>query len=240
MTRARARALAVLIAVIAAAAVALAVARQEAARPQTRQHGPTLLLLTSLPLIFPEEFSLNGRGSPALAALRRRYQVVPISVTDAQSLHRGTLLLMAQPPAQAPEHLVALDNWVRSGGRVLLLADPLLEWPSTRPLGDALRPPTTFTDTGLLAHWGLRLDAPDERGPRLSRLGGDDILTVSPGTLVGRCGISADGLVARCRVGRGQATIVADADFLDTTDLDGPTDHNLDALLAALDALQPD
>ena len=72
---------------------------------------------------------------------------------------------MAHPLAQTAENLVALDAWVRGGGRVLLLADPMLEWPSKRPLGDPLRPPPMFMDTGLLAHWGLRLDAPDERGP---------------------------------------------------------------------------
>ena len=79
---------------------------------------------------------------------------------------------MAQPLGQAPEDLFALDNWVRSGGRMLLLADPLLEWPSERPLGDPLRPPPTFVDTGLLGHWGLRLDAADQRGPRRLQLGG--------------------------------------------------------------------
>ena len=62
---------------------------------------------------------------------------------------------MAQPLAQPAEDLVALDDWVRGGGRVLLLADPMLEWPSKRPLGDPLRPPPMFMDTGLLAHWGL-------------------------------------------------------------------------------------
>ena len=34
---------------------------------------------------------------------------------------------MAQPLAQTAENLVTLDTWVRRGGRVLLLADPLLE-----------------------------------------------------------------------------------------------------------------
>ena len=79
---------------------------------------------------------------------------------------------MAQPRAQPAEDLVALDNWVRGGGRVLLLADPMLEWPSERPLGDPFRPPPTFADTGLLAHWGLKLDAPDEPGRRVGELGG--------------------------------------------------------------------
>ena len=61
--------------------------------------------------------------------------------------------------------LVELDQWVRGGGRLLLLADPMLEWPSERPLGDRLRPPPAFADTGLLAHWGLRLERPDSAEP---------------------------------------------------------------------------
>src|SRR5439155_23802820 len=104
------------------------------------------------------------------------------------------------------------DNWVHRGGRVLLLADPMLEWPSKRPLGDPLRPPPTFMDTGLLSHWGLRLDAPDKRGPALRHLGGFEILAVSPGRLAGGCAISADELVSQGRMGKGQATIVADPD----------------------------
>ena len=104
--------------------------------------------------------------------------MVPIGTTDAASLKQGRLLLLAHPLAQPAEALVDLDRWVREGGGVLLLADPKLEWPSKRPLGDKLRPPPAFADTGLLEHWGLRLDAPDEAGPRQLQLGGRPILTV--------------------------------------------------------------
>ena len=117
-----------------------------------------------MPLVFGEQFSLQQNGSAALKVLQTRYRIVPISVADPQELTKGRLLLMAQPQAQPAEDLVALDAWVGRGGRLLLLADPLLEWPSERPLGDPLRPPAMYADTGLLAHWGLRLDAPDERG----------------------------------------------------------------------------
>ena len=114
--------------------------------------------------MFGEDFSLRRAARRRLRRCETRYRVVPISVTDPAELAKGRLLLMAQPLAQPAEDLVALDRWVRRGGRVLLLADPMLEWPSKRPLGDPLRPPPMFMDTGLLAHWGLRLDAPDERG----------------------------------------------------------------------------
>jgi hypothetical protein len=190
-------------------------------------------------LLFGETLSLEGGGSPALTALETRYRVAPIAVARTSELRKGSLLLMAHPLAQPAEALVELDAWVQRGGRLVLLADPALEWPSALPLGDKRRPPPTFADTGLLAHWGLRLDAPDERGPRQSEIGGRTVMTVSPGSLTGRgCAIEPRGLVARCRLGKGHATVIADADFLNVADLDGPTEHNLDALLAELATLE--
>ena len=235
MTRARLRALAAGFVLIVAGALAFAKLREPAVpQPSSR---PTLLLLTSLPILFGEDFSVESTGSPILSALQSRYRVKSISVTDRAELAKGRLLLMAQPLAQPAEDLVDLDNWVRGGGHLLLLADPSLEWPSKRPLGDRLRPQPMFMDTGLLAHWGLRLDAPDERGPRSMRLGSYTVLAASPGRLFGRCRISADRLVADCRIGRGRAVIVADADLLNV-EYHGPgASHNVEALLAQLDAM---
>jgi hypothetical protein len=242
MTAARSRALAGIVAaiLIGAAITAAVIGRAHShltSRPEARR--PALLLLTSLPLVFSEQFTLSGQGSPAYTALAERYKVVPISIAEPEELDRGTLLFMAQPRAQPPENLVALDDWVRHGGRVLLLADPLLEWPSSRPLGDPLGPSPMFMDTGLLAHWGLRLDAPDERGRSQRNLAGEQILTQSPGTLVSsRCSVSSEGFVAECRIGKGRAIVVADADFLDAPNLGSSGAHNLEALLRALDELE--
>ena len=226
---------------IVAAVAALALGgrdRDAVIAPRVEAQRPALMLLTTLPLIFPEDFTLSGGGSKALRAIETRYRVIPVATTDSASLKQGRLLLMAHPLAQPAEALVDLDRWVQGGGRVLLLADPRLEWPSKRPLGDKLRPPPAFADTGLLARWGLRIDEPDESGPRQLPLGGRQILTASPGRLSGRCDIGEAGLVARCRIGRGQATVVADADFLNVEQLDGPTDDNLDALLGELARLE--
>jgi hypothetical protein len=200
---------------------------------------PPLMLLTSLPLVFPENFGLKGGGSATLTALERRYRVISVPTADAANLRQGRILLMAHAPAQTAEALVDLDNWVREGGRLVLLADPLLEWESERPLGDTLRPSPMFPDTGLLQHWGLRLDAPDERGPAQRRLGKHEVITVSPGALFGSCAIARDRLAARCRIGKGEAVVIADADFLDIERLDGPKDQNLGALLEELASIEP-
>jgi hypothetical protein len=225
----------VIVALVVMAAVALG--RQHGAveaRPDSAR--PKLMLLTSLPLVFGEQFGLQNGGSKALQVIESRYTVVPIGSTNRSELGHAKLLLMAQPSAQTAEDLVELDRWVRAGGRLLLLADPMLVWPSVRPLGDKLRPPLSFADTGLLQHWGLRLDAPDQSGPVERKLGGNTIVAGSPGKLVStRCPIENGGFVARCKVGKGRVTIVADADFLNVEGpgaMDGPTDQNLDALLA--------
>jgi len=200
-----------------------------------RRAKPELMLLTSLPIVFSEEFSLNQKGSPLLDELGKHYRVVPIDTADKKTLARGRLLMMAQPRAQAPEDLVALDEWVRGGGRLLLFADPMLEWPSEKPLGDLTRPPVMFSDTGLLGHWGLRLDAPDRRGPVTGDIGGKSYATMSSGTLHGGgCAIENGGLVARCDIGKGKAVIVADADLLDLVD---QPPSNGEAVLGLLESL---
>ena len=221
-------------------AAGLAIVRREHAGlpPRDDIEKRQLLLLTTLPLVFPEEFSLQGGGSKAFAALETRYKVQLIGTTDVQSLSQARLLLLAHPLAQPSEALVDLDRWVRDGGSVLLLADPRLEWPSKRPLGDKLRPPLSFADTGLLAHWGLRLDAPDHGGPAQRELDGRHVIAVSPGILSGACKIGKAGFVARCRVGSGRATVVADADFLNVEQIGDPASDNLDALLAELAQLE--
>lgn len=235
---------------VAGAAIAAAIAagalswfaRSEAPPLPPRQDRPVLMLVTSLPLIFGEQFSLEGGGSKALEALEARYRVEPIGVTDSKQLANGRLLLMAHPLAQPAEALVDLDRWVRSGGRVMLLADPKLEWESSRPLGHKLRPPPAFADTGLLAHWGLKLDVPEEPGPVSLEIGGRDVRSVSAGRLAPAgptCAVAAGGFVARCAVGKGKAVVVADADFLNVEAIEGASQSgNLGFLLAELSGLE--
>ena len=231
-------ALAIVAALIAGGAVALGGRSGPASLPPRAEvERPKLLLLTSLPLVFPERFGVGAGGSPALAALQRRYTVQAINIADAATLTGNRLLLLAHPLAQPAEALVALDAWVRGGGRLVLLADPKLDWPSERPLGDRLRPPPAFADTGLLGHWGLTLYAPDKAGPVERTVDGRRVRLSSPGALSGACGFRRDGLVARCRIGRGRTTIIADADFLR---VDTPDSDNLQFLLAELNRIERD
>ena len=167
----------------------------------TPTEKPVLMLITGLPLFSGDRFALDATGSPALTRLEQAFRVRPIGISDRDSLRDGKLLLMAQPRAQPAEALVDLDEWVRGGGRVMILADPRLEWPSERPLGDALRPPFEFADTGLLKHWGLTLLANGSQGSLRADAG-------SP------CRVERDGLIATCTIGKGRAEVIADADRL--------------------------
>ncbi|MEO7379762.1 MAG: hypothetical protein ABIV23_06830, partial [Sphingomicrobium sp.] len=90
------------LAVVAAGLVALAVAAAlYATRPDPpRTERPVLLLVTSLPLVFGEKFTLGGGGSAALTALSKQYRVEPIAIADSAHLAGHRLLMMAQPRAQ--------------------------------------------------------------------------------------------------------------------------------------------
>ncbi len=220
------------------ALLALAGCRSDAGGAKAK---PELYVLTSLPLLFDEGFGLGPAEGKAATFLRERYMLKPIDLPS--QLPPGAVLLAAQPRALPAEELVALDAWVRGGGRLLLLADPMLEWPSERAVGDRLRPPVSFADTGLLAHWGLRLDAPDTRG--LHRTPGEmgNVDSLSPGKLVkigGQCSTDPGGIASHCRLGQGTAHIVADADWLNVEAVrtaGGQPDGNLDIfdlLLAGL------
>lgn len=204
------------------------------AAPDPPAAKPELALLTSLPILFGEQFTLEPPPSPLRDRLERDFRLT--AVDGPERLPPGGLLLAIQPQALTAERLVALDRWVRAGGRLVLLADPQLRFESERPLGDRFRPPYTYPDTGLLARWGLRLEEDvDTRTEAVAvDLGGGARVTVAGmGRLArvsGSCMIAPTPSAARCKIGRGHATVIADADFAMSPD---PADH--DALIALVD-----
>lgn len=182
---------------------------------------PDLTLITALPIVWGEggAFDPASRPAAAYAALEREFRVRPIDHLDAGSLAPARLLLVAQPRALAPLELVALDNWVRRGGRALVLADPLLSWPSALAPGDVRRPPATSRLGPLLDHWGLELQPPERLGPAAVRIGGREgarrLVLDAPGRFVARgptC--RAAGWRAACALGSGRVELIADADLL--------------------------
>jgi len=217
------RPVAILISCAVAATMMLAPVRDPvagvvAASPGRGPAGPKpdLLLMTALPIIWGEKGAFDPQSRPALAyrAIQDAFDVRPLDVLDANSLKTGGLLLLAQPRWLAPAELVALDDWVRAGGRALILTDPRLDWPSTLPLGDIRRPPPVGLLKPLLDHWGLRLDAGPVGLVRLVQ--GRRLVLRHPGRLSATTpDCRLDGAeIAFCRIGRGRAVVIADADLL--------------------------
>lgn len=191
------------------------------ARPSAAR--PVLLLMTGLPIVWGETGPFDPASRPAAAyrLLRHEYAVRPLDHLDARSLSGGRLMLLAQPRALEPTELVAIDGWVRRGGRLLVLVDPALRWPSRLPPGDLRRPPSASRLSPLLDHWGLRLETAPARplvvdhlraGPATRRLA-----LAAPGRFVAlgeRCRVGPRDFLASCRIDAGRVLLVADADLM--------------------------
>jgi hypothetical protein len=191
-------------------------------RIELRQRTPELAVISGLPLFWQE----GGQGlaaktdAPIITLLRQRFKVTPVDSPLALEKSGAKNLLLAQPRAFSMGELVALDAWISRGGTALILADPQLRWPMALPLGDRRRPPAVTLLSAMIELWGVQLLPPPVGGGEERHFLGDGrMLTVYAASGFEHagpdCRIVGRGLVARCRVGKGVATIVADADLMD-------------------------
>ncbi|MFC3102061.1 hypothetical protein [Altererythrobacter lauratis] len=181
----------------------------------------------------------QGHTHWARGVLEAQFALVPVSYLSAEALAAHTALLLAQPRALTAEENVALDGWVRAGGRVLLFADPMMTGESRFALGDRRRPQDVALLSPILTHWGLELLFDDEQQGGLRFLGEDGLGTDGghfPVNLTGTwrssnadCRLSHGDVVVTCRLGDGAAVLVADAAILD---IDGPYPGAAEGLLA--------
>ena len=194
---------------------------------------PELGLMTTLPIFWGEATDVGevvqGTVSPSWVreALEAGFQITPLDTLDASRLAGLGRLVLAQPrPLTAAEN-VALDDWVRRGGHLLLFADPMLTSPSRFPIGDRRRPQDVVLLSPILAHWGLELtfDESQREGERHIDFHGIAVPVNLAGVLQrrrgGECAVAPGGVVvAECGIGSGKVTIVADAAMLenDATD----------------------
>lgn len=231
-------------ALVAGAAVAWKSHGSDAASAPPR---PRLMLFTSLPILWseaPDLAAMLRTDAPphwARRALEARYTLVARDTLVAPPMD-ARFLLLAQPRPLAPQENVALDDWVRAGGRLLLFADPMLTADSAYGLGDRRRPQDIVLLSPILARWGLELrfdegqpagehDAARESAGAALPVNLPGQLAQRPGGHDAHCTILREGLVARCRIGRGSAVIVADAALFEPSDADGRRAAALDALL---------
>lgn len=161
----------------------------------------------------------------ARAVIERDHELRPLDTLAAETLAGLDLLLLAQPRALAAAENVALDRWVRDGGRLLLFADPMLTGESHFPLGDRRRPQEVILLSPILTHWGLRLQFMEDQpaAPRMVAADGVELPVRLAGSFVREdagtgCALDAEAVLARCAIGAGRAVILADAALLDLHD----------------------
>jgi len=182
-------------------------------------------MLTGLPLRWSGSGDIAviiAEGAGDDPALVRLEVMGPVSLVDSlvdSVPPPGGTLLIAHPRALAPRELVAIDAFVRGGGRAVVLADALSGWPAPHPLGDPRNPPVTSLLTPLLDHWGVTLGAAptESNGVQVADVDGARLRLSSSGAferLPPTCRAFADRRVAQCRIGAGEAWLVGDADLL--------------------------
>ena len=189
---------------------------------------PELGLMGTIPIFWGEAAGvgewLDGGGEPhwARARLEASYRLRPLDTLDERSLAGLDRLLLAQPRALSPQENVALDAWVRAGGRLLLFADPMLSGESRFALGDRRRPQDVILLSPILDHWGLRLefDVAAPEGTVVVEATGPGLPVNRPGRFAvaaeeSACAVEATGVLARCAIGDGAALVLADAAVLD-------------------------
>ena len=186
-----------------------------------------LAVMSALPLFWGEGGPTAVlQGGDQRAAITRQlaqsWDLRPIDRLDASALQHMRVLLLAQPRGLSPDELVALDAWVRGGGRVIIFADPMLLWPSALPLGDKRRAPLITLLDPLLSHWGLTLDGGVDGAEALLEVDGKQAVGAGMGRWKAKlpgCKVSSDARWVTCQIGKGRALLVADADVLDLEDV---------------------
>jgi hypothetical protein len=201
-------------------------AQTPGAPPEPSAARPVWHVHSAIPLFLGDggiQNALQGKDgtSPLISRLQSEHKLVPLDVLTEESLARVSHVFLLQPSALPPEELVAFDAWVRGGGRVIIFADPDMVWPTKAALGGPGAPPPSTLLDGLFRHWGLRLNGMrGETSVGKGTVFGAAVVTVNPGQWVvtgsdQACKISDAGLAARCKLGKGVAILVGDADLAD-------------------------
>ena len=221
---------------------------------------PALGLMTSLPLYWPlgAEMSeiLNGTAEQPWQRplLESRYELVlldtlsPIPALspdkpDSDPLAGLERLAVIQPRGLSPADNVALDQWVRAGGHLLLVLDPMLTGEYDLALGDPRRPVDTALIPPVVARWGLAVgfDETQERTVEYAQLPGGRVPMLMEGFSrvaggdggVNGCTSTAQEMkIARCEhVGKGTVTLINDAAVFEHRELAGDNGAAIAALL---------
>ncbi len=212
-------------------------------------------LMTSMPLYWPitSDMSeiINGTAERPWqsAAFSHDHEVLPLdSLAPVPALSPGMpdrnpiadleRLAVIQPRGLSPQDNVALDKWVRDGGRLLLVLDPQLTGHYAVPLGDPRLPTYAALIPPVVERWGLEVVFDDQQAEQraVSMPFADEPFELA---LAGEvrlrsedidCELSGERTLAQCKVGEGRVTLLADAAiFEDGAHLHGDRERHADA-----------
>ncbi|MBU7580104.1 MAG: hypothetical protein KAF27_06485 [Porphyrobacter sp.] len=227
-------------AVLAVLAAGCELAPTGAAAPDSAPARARLGLMTSLPLYWPLGAGVADIAAASAplpwqrSALEQVYAIEPLDTLspipgltpdapETDPLAGLTRIAVIQPRGLSPADNVALDDWVRAGGRLLMVLDPLLTGEYDLPLGDPRRPTDTALIPPVVARWGLAVShsvATDEAANygSASLPGGIGLPLAHPGRIAilpegaGQCALAeGSAVMATCRIGKGTVTLIADA-----------------------------
>ncbi len=198
---------------------------------------PGLGLMTSLPLTYPlgADFAAFARGEVQrtwqAAVLAQCFSPFPLDtlaplgglgpdLPATNPLSGIEYLAVIQPRGLSPRDNVALDDWVRAGGKLLLVLDPMLTGEYDLPLGDPRRPGAVAFMPPVVERWGMAVTFDEAQAfePRRVDFGERGGAVTLPVLLAGEitvssgdCLIEEPSPVQQCSIGKGTVTLVADA-----------------------------
>lgn len=197
--------------------------------------------MTSLPIYWPADADIEQIASGEApiphqrSILEWQWELVPLDTLSpipgltpdapmTDPLAGLEQIAIIQPRALTPQDNVALDDWVRAGGRVLLVLDPMLSGNYRFAVGDPRRPIDVALIPPVVERWGLTIAAREGQDPDLRKVlyeadqpDGPYILRSLAGEISEvegadpDCDFYAERIVAQCRVGEGLVTLAADA-----------------------------
>jgi hypothetical protein len=195
--------------------------------------GEPIGLFTSLPILWADSAELGSELRPdaaphwALDVFAARGTIEPLDVLTPSHLAGLRRVVIAQPRPLGPAENVALDDWVRGGGQLLLLADPALTQESAFSIGDPRRPQAVALLSPILGRWELDLLFDDSQvmGEASREVLGLATPVNLPGRFAtrgqGNCKLWTDGLAVTCTIGKGRVVALADAAVLERGDPSG-------------------
>lgn len=202
----------------------------------TGEPPPPMGLMTSLPIYWElghgiEDFARGEADLPwQRAAISQCYSIIPLDTLspipglgpndpETDPLSGLEQLAVIQPRGLSPADNVALDEWVRGGGHLLLVLDPMLTGEYDLPLGNPQRPVDSAAIPPVVKRWGMEIRYDDEQELLLreAKLDLGHVWLSMPGKIArtqttdSSCRLRIDDAIARCRIEKGWVTLLADA-----------------------------